>query len=167
MGEDTKLLISNRWVLDEVKTVIEKYLKTEVKVKSCHITSIGMFKFNFKVNNHARTMYVHSNYNTPIGTGTYLSLGHNDEAVNIMRTIANVLGGFLLENDCDGDYEHIKGMFSENNGLSYLFKYAVLNNELKDENDLVGLNKSIHQWHKRVKDDISKMNLFEVEDGTD
>ena len=162
MGTDTKLILSKRWELDDIKIVIENYLiKTKVKVIDCNTTSIGLFRFGFKIDKEERMMYVHSDYPTPLGTATLISLGHNEQAIKIMKTIAEVLGGFLLESDCEGNHKSIQGMFSEGNGLSYFFKYAVLHNELKDENDLVGLNKSIHKWHKTTSDtDISRMRLF-------
>jgi len=163
MGTDTKLYISQKYELDDIKTVIEKYLKVKVNVKSCHTTAIGMFSFHFKYKTN-RMMYVHQSCER---AGYFLlSLGCNEEAIEIMTKIAEVMGGMVDEDDCDSksDVEY-DGMLSGCNGLSYFLKYAALNNELENENDLVGLNTSIHKWHEGMTNGSkNKMNLFKEGD---
>ena len=159
MGVCTKLYISNRFTLEDIKTVIENHICKKVKVESCHKTSLGMYTFNFK----ERCMYVFTDGGIP--NHYCLSLGHNEEAIEIMKTIANVLGGLFEESDCEGKLEEIQGMFSEADGLSYFLKYAILHNELLNENDLVGLNESIHKWHKDLDHSrIKEMRLFKEEE---
>jgi hypothetical protein len=161
MGVDTRLIVSPRWRLEDIKAVMENYLKTEVKVEDCTKTCAGMFRFLFKLGRQDRMMHIHTYTRTPLGSGTELSLGHNEQAVVIMKTIAKVLGGFLLPQDFDNKYEWIEGVFAEEDGLNYFYKYAVLHNELANENDLVGLNESIHKWFDDVTTSRrSKMNLF-------
>ncbi len=165
MGEATILELSPRWELDEIEQLIKNRFNTDVKVQDCSKTSIGMYRFSFKVDNTERMMTVFVNSKTALGNFTRLSLGHDDSAVKIMTTIAKVFGGLLTKNDCDGSSEEIQGMFSESNGISYFYKYAVLNNELKDENDLVGLNESIYKWYDEVDSSgRSKMRLFDKEE---
>ena len=160
MGADTKLYISYNYELDDIKTVIEKHLKVKVKVESCHKTSVGMFQFHFKYKTN-RMIYVHQSCER---AGYFLlSLGCNEEAIEIMTKIAEVMGGIVDEDDCDSktDREY-PGMLSKGNGLSYFLRYAVFNNELEDENDLVGLNASIHKWHEGMTNgNKNGMNLFE------
>ena len=76
MGIDTKTYISKKYKLNDIKTVMERYLKVKVRVESCHETSIGMFVFHFKYKNN-RMMHVHTNSERE---GYYLlSLGYDEE----------------------------------------------------------------------------------------
>jgi len=160
MGIDTVLLLSSRWELDDLKTVVEKWLETKVKVRDCSKTSVGMFYFNFKFAGELRSMCIFVNHVSNLGACTCLSLSHDKQSVEIMTKIAKVFGGFFMENDSVGKYEQIDGMFSEGDGLNYFLKYAIVNNELVDENDLRGLNESIHKWHDRVRTSMKDMKLF-------
>lgn len=152
MGVDTHLYISSDWELDEIKIVIEKYLGFKVKVESNHKIRFGYYTFYLtskkgKVN---RMMSIFTNDRTPIGSVTCLKLGFDKEAVEIMTKIAQVIGGFLEAEDSKGDIERIDGMFNPESGLTYFYKYAVINKEVKDDKDLKGLNKSIRKWQKRI-----------------
>ena len=77
MGTSTKLYVSSRWELEDIKTIIENRFDVKIKVKDCSKTSIGMFQFVFKVGDNYRSMAVFVNHSTPLGVVTYLSLGHN------------------------------------------------------------------------------------------
>jgi len=176
MGAVTKLYISRKWELEDIKTVMENYLDLKERKKTINkrpqsykidvinTSVLEMTQFNFTYNNNLRTMaiFTHSDF----AENYYgLHLGHNDEAIEIMTKIANVLGGLLESNDCgENGVEKISGMLHEDDGLAYFIKYSILHNELKDENDLIGLNKSIHKWHDNIPNaDRSKMNLFPKE----
>ncbi len=154
MGSDTRLYVSSEWELNEIKQVIETRFDTKVKVKDCSKTSIGMFWFSFKTAKANRLMSIFTNTKTPIGNVTQLGLGTDEESIHIMTKIAKVLGGMLQENDCGDSSEtrlqQFQGLFSEQNGISYFYKHAILSGDITNENDLVGLNESIHKWYKRV-----------------
>jgi hypothetical protein len=166
MGVDTKLLLNPNWELNDIRTVIEKEFKTKVEVESCHKTSIGMFHLSFEIQKEKRMMTVFMNNNTPLGPTTYLSLGYNAQAVEIMSAIANVFGGLLEKKDCDGDLEMITGMFSPGDGIPYFYKDAIINKEITKNDDLVGLNEHIHNWcdrmdkHGGCNSGRQDMNLF-------
>lgn len=158
MGCDTHLYLKKKWEVEDILTVMKSHLSIKkVKVRSCK-TCHGMFTLHFKYKTE-RMMYVHMVCETPIGTFMKLSLGMNAEAIEIMRKIALVLGGLLVENDCGDRMEFIQGKLCDENALPYFVRYAILHNEA-DENDLVSLNDSIHKWHDRVRSDRNDMNLF-------
>lgn len=181
MSVDTRLLLNSKWELDEIKDVMENHLdliESERKVKtvrgervekykiettSNHHVAPGYFNFTFKVSGSkdTRWMHVHTNYSSPLGSCTLLSLGAFGEAVNIMSTIADVLGGFLMEDDCsDKGYYERDGKLSDRDGLPYFLKRAIIHDKI-DTDDLKGLNESIHKWYDRMSDcKRENINLF-------
>jgi hypothetical protein len=174
MGVDTKLQISSKHEIRDIVTVLETHLnlveKTERKrnhlTKKYNITKYkvkvepvessgcsGFFHLFFQIDGHEeRMMSLFVNQNSPIGPTTHMSLGHNEEAVMIMRTIAEVFGGILMANDCSCEEEVIEGQFTENDGLPYFIKYALLHNEMSSVQDIKGLLKSIRKWEVEMYD---------------
>jgi hypothetical protein len=167
MSIDTHLEISSKWDLEDIRTVMENYLDLKEKTKRKKNSlgkfytiknkveiepSIGQpdcynFFFEIKGSKNPRRMFVITNSNeNPLGPTTWMSLGSNAEAIMIMHTIAEVLGGQLEENDCNCQLESIKGKVGDHNGLPYFIKYALLNNKMEDEDDLMGLIKCINLW---------------------
>jgi hypothetical protein len=148
MSVDTNLYVGNRWELNDIKHIIEREYKTTVRVESNHTTSMGYFNFFFKAGNEERMMHVHTQTETPLGRCTLLSLNHWGKAVEIMRTIADVLGGILEENDCNGNMEMVMGKIYDGDALQYFLKYAVIHDGIEAD-DIQGLKKSIEKWHKK------------------
>jgi len=159
MGIDTRLLISSKWELDDVRTVLKKYLECDTTLEYCDASR--SFKMDIKGNGIDRRIFILTNRRTPLGSNTYMSIRSDPQSIKIMHTIADVLGGYLNEAYTNDYFEGIDGMFYDEEGLPYFLEYAMLNNELKNVNDLVGLNKSIHDWQK--KHHTKTMNLFDVE----
>ena len=159
MGIDTRLLISSRWELDDVRTVLKKYLDCDTTLEYCDASR--SFKMAIDGNGIDRRIFILTNRRTPLGSNTYMSMRSDPQSIKIMRTIADVLGGYLNEEDTNDYYEEIDGMFYDERGLPYFLEYAILNKDLKDVNDLVGLNKSIHDWQKLHH--TKTMNLFDEE----
>ena len=145
MSVDTRLYVSDRWELRDIKQVIKTHLGQTVAVKSYHEVALGMFMFDFG----GRSMWVHTHTDTPIGTATMLSLGMNQEAIKIMRTIAGVLGGILEESDCEHQCEMIRGSFWDEDGLPYFLKYAIIHDKINPDN-IEELKTSIEEWHKKI-----------------
>jgi len=153
MSISTHLFIGNRWTIEDIAKTIQSVRKEQIekdgkgfKVESCHRTAIGMFQFFFE----GRMMFVHSGSETPLGRFTLLSLGGNNHAIEIMESIANVLGGLLEKNDCDGQLEFIRGKLCDDDGLQYHLKYAIIYNDLEYD-DIEGLRESVDKWNKRHK----------------
>lgn len=179
MGATTKLYISKKYSLENLKDVMEchlpldiqarqkksitgKYYVEKFKIEVLSTHDVDFVQFQFKYKGQFRTMAVFNNTDLAVGNMYELHLGYNDDAVEIMETIAKVFGGLLERNDCGNEcIEDIHGMFSENTGLPYFLKYALIHNQLKGVDDLVGLNEAIHKWYDEIKTgDRSKMNLF-------
>ena len=130
MSVSTHLYVSHRYGVEDVKTVLEKHLHaTDVKIKSADVAP-QMFVMTFKINDSNRQMYCHTDSHLPTGSCMLLSLGHNQEAIDIMRGIADVLGGILEERDCEGKLEVIEGDLWEDNGLPYFIKWATINGKM-------------------------------------
>jgi len=145
MSVDTILYLNSRWELDDIKKVIERTQQTKVVVHSNHDISTGFFNFIF----NDRRMSVFTNHSTPIGTATYLSLGWNSEAVKIMRDIATVFGGVLIEEDSSGNAEFINGNMNDDDKLAYHLKYAIVDNGIEPD-DLQGFIDSMRKWYKEI-----------------
>ena len=161
MGVDTHLFISNRFSVEDVETILKCRLACQdVKVNHSHTPE--MSTITFKMGGNHRNMFVHYRYHLPTGPVLLLSLGFNDQAVMIMRTIAENIGGILEENDCVGTMESINGHLSDEDGLQYFLKWSVINNKLPD-NTIRELNQAIHDWYdsfEKGKPDDGKYNLY-------
>lgn len=162
MGESTNLYLDSKWGLDDIVDVIESQYETKVEVSSKHTIGLGMFQFIFETNNGVNhSMYVRTNNQTPIGGMTLLTMYRCDSNQGIMRTIANVIGGLYIQSDCGDKGELIIGKFNNENALPYFYTRAITHKEIDSENDLVGLNESIHEWHDKMSNsNRDNMNLF-------
>jgi len=162
MSVVTFLYLSSSWCLEDIITVIKKHLGYKVEIKCCVETSPRMFDFYLTKDGHSNIyMTVFVNGWSPLGPTTQLRLGANDEGKQIMKDIAEVLGGLIHWEDCDDNYELIDGLFNPEDGLPYFLKYAIINNEMVNVSDLKGLNKSIIKWEKRVGPTQSRIDTFE------
>jgi len=99
MSIDTKLLVSAKWNVKHIETLLTRGLGhkvDEVDYKGDHA-----FLYVTLTNGSKRMIYVaHSDEHGGVD-GLLLSLASNDEAIELFKSIAKVLGGFLRENDCN------------------------------------------------------------------
>lgn len=165
MGISARLYISSNWELRELITVMEHHLDLEPVAKSkgkkkadilvetkCRIEiDHNMYEFGFKIRGaeYGRQMFVHTNCQTPVGPATLLSLGSNDESIKALTTIAKVMGGFLQENDCDGNFQEYGGMLDNDDGLAFFLKNAIMTNAMNDNHDMTGLQTFMEEWNKK------------------
>jgi hypothetical protein len=150
MSQSTKLLISRRWSVSNIKTVIESYISNYIEIENKNAIAPEMFTATFKYNGEERMMYIHGDVKSPIGDMIQLSLRQDKSSIEIMNIIAKIFGGLIQENDSYENYKMVDGQFDEENGLLYFLKYAILHNEMKDYNDLKGLINCIKEWEKRI-----------------
>ena len=168
MSQTTKLYLSKKWTLEEIKDVMENHLEIEeqsekkgtggrittrkFKIEVIHTNTLGFVNFQFKYKGHFWTMAVFNDTDLSIGNMYELYLDYGEEAIEIMNAIAKVFGGLLVEDDCGcKGIRTIRGMLDENNGLPFFIRYMLITNQIKDENDLVGLNEAIHKWLESIK----------------
>ena len=170
MSVDTKLYIESKWELNDVKEILESHFdlvekrrsekvfnkrvvrkfKVEIEPSKGQPNCYNMY-FEIKGSKQGpRRMFVITNTHSPIGPATWFSLGHNEESIQIMRKIADVLGGAVIENDCECDVDFVDGSLHDGDGLAYFIKYALIHNEMKNNDDLAGLIHSIHNWEERI-----------------
>lgn len=168
MGQRTKLYISDKWSLEDVVTVLENWvdlkekyeykktirkekIKNAYKVKVKSTGCLGMQHICFNFNNEERLLTYFEQTDLPTKNMHELRLGYDEDAIKIMTTIANVLGGLLEENDCGSEgITEISGLMDENNGLRYFIKWAILNHKVDDVHNLKQLNSAIHGWYDRI-----------------
>jgi hypothetical protein len=147
MGVDTHLYISNRFSIEDVKTLLECHLDgKDVKIEHTHTPEMSLIAF--KIGDDSRTMHVHRSH-LPTGPVLLLSMGRNEQAIKIMRTVGKAIGGILEENDCNGTMEVIHGHLSDEDGLQYFLKWAVITNRLTG-GTIKELNQAIHEWHDKI-----------------
>jgi len=146
MGVDTKLYISAKWDLDDIRVVLERTQQSKVEIEAA--TSMpNAYKIN--VIDKGRSIFCITPTNTPIGIATYLSLRSNDEAIQMFKDVAGIFGGLLNKTDTNSNFEWIQGICSAEDGLSYFVKYALVNDGI-NQHDLQGLIDSINNWYKTV-----------------
>ena len=148
MGVDARLLISNRWNLEDIKDILQHHQNIKAKIESK--VSIASAYFQLVCDN-GRMINCHYDYQTPLGGGILLSLRSNPQGIEILREIAKVTGGFLNETDIDENYDLIDGLLWEEDGLPYHYKYATTHNEIESNDDIDGLVASVKKWCKRYK----------------
>ena len=148
MGVDTRLIISSRWSLENVKDVLEFHQGIKSKFRSCCKISSNYIIIEC---DNGRSINCFVNSHSVIGATTHLSLSSNPETIKMLKGIANVLGGFLNTEDTNEIYEHIEGYFTEEDGLPYHYKYAATHNEIGNNTDMIGLTESIKEWEIRYK----------------
>jgi len=158
MSVNTHLYVSHRYDVDDVKTVLEKHLHaTDCKVETYNNIP-QMVSLHFKINDHDRHMFCHTHSHLPTGPCMLLSLGYNQEAIDIMRGIADVLGGIL--SDCEEKLEIIQGDLWEENGLPYFVKWATINGKMS-KGTIRELNEAIREWSNTIhKDTKTKYELY-------
>lgn len=155
MGVDSNLYINARYGTEDVAKLIEKHIPlkegSKVEIINTHTPDYHVIAFE-PLDSHARQLSCFTGSDTPLGPSTHLMYRSNDEGIAIFRALANVVGGYLEESDSTGTLECITGRLSENNGLPYFIRYALINNEMKDEDDVQGLLDSIKKWEKECRD---------------
>jgi hypothetical protein len=94
-------------------------------------------------------MYVHTSSQTPLGPATYMSLGSNEESISIFTTIADVLGGFVCRNDCEGTMHWHDSSLRDDDGIAYFLKRATLENKMESADDLINLQEFMRVWKEK------------------
>jgi hypothetical protein len=121
MGLDRKLFISNRWDVEDVKDTLESLFSTKVKYEATHSPDYSML--HFTVGDDQRSMSVFTGYEVGGFKGVLLSLGASGKSNEIFKALAERLGGFYNEQDCDSNY--VEYPFIASSSLEYLLKDAV------------------------------------------
>jgi len=150
MSTDTKLYTSSFWGIENIKSILHTRLKvTEFKLKSNHEFAPGYFIINFHYNNEYCKMNIFLSASTPIGPAILLSMAANSKNIEILKTIAETIGGYFEENDCKETGTMINGKLCREDGLQYHLIEAIINGETNGES-IPELNDSVKKWQKRV-----------------
>jgi len=145
MSVDTKLYLNPRWELRDIVTVLERTTQKEVTIKHCDGKELLDC---FEVFVGKRRIFLIVNSSLPTGSATYMSLGSDDEAIKIFKDVAEVLGGILMENDCDGECEIIEGAMWEEDKLPFFLKCAIIDDGINPD-DIDALKKFVTEWKNK------------------
>lgn len=148
MGVDTRLLINSKWEIEDVRDILEHHFNIKAKMISRASSHSTYYQLDC---DNGRTINCHYNQDSPIGNCVLLSLHSDKQGIKILQQIATVTGGFLNEEDFNEKYKQIMGMFWDEDGLSYHYKYAAVHNELASNADIEGLTESVKKWCKKHK----------------
>jgi hypothetical protein len=102
MSVDTKAVIRGNVTLDQICNAQQQ--RYNAYVEAYNTGNEHYFRITLNLNNSIRIIsvfygdFAKNNHNIP---GILLSLGCNDEAVEILTYLCEVFGGYLDENDCD------------------------------------------------------------------
>lgn len=151
MSVDTILYLNPKWEIRDIATVAERTQGKEVKVEALQGSIVGCF--NIFVGD--RRIFAITNYQTPIGVATYLSIGANEESKRILRDIAEVFGGLLQPEDYNEDYELIQGKLYEDNGLPFFIKHAIVHDGI-DPEDTEAFLQSMQNWKRTIGKETDK-----------
>lgn len=148
MSVDTKLYISQRWEISDIKDILERTQQTKVKIHSHHDIAPGYFTFH--MDDIKRMIHVHTYVQLPTGSVIQLDMHSDEQGKSILRSIAKCLGGLFMDNDVDDKIEVIDGNMSDNDALPYFIKYAVIHDGI-EPHDIKGFIASMSKWYKDIK----------------
>lgn len=149
MGVDARLIIANKWSIDDVVGVL-KFAPGVEHVEAKQTSVFTMLTIEIKCPNsgykwfndediNERSINFHMSYNSPIGPAILLTMRANAHATMLLTHVAKVLGGFLTPQDVTNDCEEIRGTTDEEDGLPYHVKAALISGQMKNERDGKGL----------------------------
>ena len=69
----------------------------------------------------------------------------------MLKGIAKILGGYFSPEDYKDSWEDFRGMFWDEDGLIYHYKYAAIHNKMIGNDDITGLKQSIEEWNASIK----------------
>lgn len=123
MGVDTRLFISDRWDIADVRNLIAKRFDTKV-VTNFHDFAPNYVTLSFTAKGVDRMLHVHTNYEMSGFKGTLLDFRANEHGIETLRTLAETLGGWFSEADTDDVFEAYRMPGSGNN--EYLLKESII-----------------------------------------
>lgn len=153
MSVDTNLLVNAKYGLETISDILKSmgmsFDKNGYGIKPTQSPDYTIILFTTPAGND-RQLNCHR-MNSPLGPALLLSFGANEEGNAILLSIADRIGGFYRENDCDSsNWEQIDGKLSESNGLPYFLKDMIVSG-YGDELDYKKLKTHIELWCKRVR----------------
>jgi hypothetical protein len=159
MGLDRRLFISDRWDVQDVQDTIKSIFNVEVKYEPTH--SPDYTRLNFRIGDDPRSMSVFSGSEHAGFKGILLSLGACGESDRILRAIAERLGGFYNEQDCNDNYVLYPYVAASN--LEFLLKDAVKTGKTDGRNSeafreyLVKSEEESKKWQEENQRNIEKL----------
>lgn len=132
MGIDSKLLVSAKWNVQHIQTLLVEGLGHKL-IKADH-KGDHSFLYIELPSGAQRMIYVARTTGYGGLDATLLSFRSNPEGIELFRSIANVLGGFLCESDHTSDFEMIQE--PHDSSARFVLDYVILRDALTDSADL-------------------------------
>jgi len=153
MATASKLYMSHKWDLQEIKDLIENYTKysVEIKTKPKIHPNCSVFTLSDGTN-----INVHTDGETPIGDAVLLTTFSQATGLPVLEVIQRIFGGLLQPDDCEEIFKMEEGFFSKEKGIMYHFRQAVINRKVTGTSDIDGLSKAIDDWCKEVSSKITE-----------
>lgn len=107
MGVDTRLNISQRWKVQDIRDVIENRLGYKTSI-TFHDFAPDFVSLTFGTEDLARKLSVFTNSTVGGLPCVTLSFRSNEQGHKILRSLAEVFGGMFQESDCDSDFVEIQ-----------------------------------------------------------
>lgn len=107
MGVDTKGRMSNKHGVKDIQRALKYKLNINSEVKETYSKDYYIISFNYK--DEHRELSVFENYKDDYDgkIGTHLSFRKWGSSIEIMRSILEMFGGDIQENDCEDEWEYV------------------------------------------------------------
>lgn len=105
MSTNTQAKLDNSISVQAIEEVIKQNYE-HIKTEQYSDTSYYIYLKNGEIQRMLQ-IYIGLNYGTEKEISKWLSLGCNNEAIEIMETILSYFGGWLTNNDCEYNYRWI------------------------------------------------------------
>ena len=148
MSTSTTLLLNNQWSIESIETIIEKRLGLKIiNTKPNTGFSFSSFTLQLLFNTDIKKISIHLNSNTPLGTATQLIMSQDNE--NILKSIAAILGGYLVTNNNEETGQMFKGLLDSNDNLQHFLNHSVIDGK-SNGNSIPELNEYIKKWKRET-----------------
>lgn len=127
MGADRKLFISSSWEPEDIKELLSTLPEvTKLKIIDTHTPSYVILSFIWDgpKEKENRQMNFHFNAKQAGFRGNLITLGLYGSSDVILTTIAERLGGYYEENDCESKI--VAYDYPAEGNLEYMLRYSVL-----------------------------------------
>ncbi len=141
MGQSCNLYLNPKWDDMTIKDVVERVSGQKAKWQPT-----GQAGFDYLIGDDFQ-IAVFWNSKTPIGS--FINLSRGSQGADLLKKVAEVLGGLLEASDYDGKMEMIDGKTSEENALPYFVNYAIARDDA-NPNSIPDLIESIKKWEREV-----------------
>jgi hypothetical protein len=160
MGVDRRLFISNRWNVQDVKETVESLFDLKIDYQPTHSPDYATLLFKLGEDEN-RQLNVHINYEHGGFRGLLLTLSTYGKSEEILKGLAERLGGFYNHEDFNDTWEEFPYVAAGD--LEFLVKKAVKTgatdgrDSVKFREYLVESEKAHEAWEEENRKGLDKL----------